>query len=849
MASPQRRSNRPRNIPPRFVQNDGGGEDGKIGPKPRTNPKPATFSQKKNSLPPVKVGQTLRETHLGKGTSGGTGDPDGDGSSSSSFSSRSRSSRGKSPPLWGDEISSDENPEDHGAPGGGGDPGDGDDDGGGDDSGDSDPTTPPGPTRPPPEIEGRIKELERQVSKLKAALKEIEQFCLSSDNALEESLFDEVVDVEKYITQQGPSMNKTELSWLKRYPRYYRAYSENCEGLVWLLEQAANILCAFIAQAKDKALFTENAEEAGKPSSRQAMALLRTTCRAIHQLLFILPELRTEDRKEWFSILNQNIDRWEKETAPSQRVVTPDGGRDANGFPLNTNQMHLGKLISELSKTVKETIKNGVTNSPGPVSCAQFVITTKHVIRDSMGRIEKIVAQPDIGQTLIAIAKKALTTLDAELDTDLLFAKDALEGHSSETAQIHSTLPEWLKWLKETFSTTQTLLAAAQKVLDAIENFPGLGTESREIHRNYLTGIKTIERAYREMAQHHHWITNSDEALAAVLKLYGQRTEGYSGSSPMLSHEHMARTILTRIGSEYNVSNETVAMWVNQFRYELNSMRSTEGTLGTRGRLRGAFRAFFTAISAETALEDEELVNLFSLGKNYSYGLIERVMGITIWNAIKPLDPILARARTVKKAASIHHLTGSVQELRVHDDSEDEESDEDEIKASFVNACLSSDVFLEEGDTDLSDFIVATVGRGAIGEVKVDDIGDQWLALNGVNEGSKEVNKCFCCGENHLLRECEKFKEKLQFLVTHIRSMRNDLAKKSPVTSEEEQKRLPGQIASAILTSLKKEMNDGQDSVNTNRYGSYRNRGGKFGSNRFGSDRRGNSRSQPFQRR
>ena len=610
------------------------------------------------------------------------------------------------------------------------------------------------------------------------------------------------------------------------------------------------MLYSFIARAKNEALFTGIAEEAGKPSNRQAKALLDTTCRAIHQLFFILPKLRTKDREKWFSILNQNIDRWERETAPVQRVVTSEGGkdaRDANGFPLVTNQMHLGKVISEFSKTVKETIKNGVTNSPGQVSCAQFVITTKHVIRDSMGRIEKIVAQTDIGQTLIAIAKTALTTLDAPLDTDLLFAKDALEGHSSETAQVHSSLPEWLKWLQETFSTTQTLLASAQKVLDAIENFPGLGTEKREIHNNYITGIKTIERAYREMAQHHHWVANRDEALAAVSKLYGKGAGSYSISSPMLNHEHMARTILTRIGSGYNVENATVDLWVASFRTEMNTLRSTEMTLGIHGNLRGEFHAFFKAISAKSALGNEILVNSFSLGNNYSYGLIEKVMGIAIWNAIQQhLESILDRARTVKKAASIHHLTGSVQKWGVHDDSEDEESDEEEIKTPFVNACFSSDVSFDERDIDLGAFLVSKIGLDAIGEMKVDDIGDQWLALNEV---SKEANNCFCCGENHLLRECEKFKSKLQFLVTHIRSMRNDLMKRSPVTSEEEQKRLPGQVASAILTSLKNEMNDGKDSVNTNRYGSYRNRGGKFGSNRFGSDRRGNSRSQPFQRR
>jgi len=452
---PLRTSTRSKKTPQRYLNDEGEEEERNV----------SLTAQKMKKLPKVKTapaGETLRERFTG----------------------------GVEAHRWGDEINSeeeinsDENPGNHGAPGGGDNPGDGDDDGGGGDSGDSDPTTPPGPTRPPPEIEKRIKELERQVGKLGTAVEEIEQFCLSSENVLELRLLKEVEYVGDYITQQGPSMNKTELNLLKRYPNYYEAYSEGCEDLGWLLEQATNMLYSFIARAKNEALFTGIAEEAGKPSNRQARALLDTTYRAIHQLFFILPKLRTKDREKWFSILNQNIDRWERETAPVQRVVTSEGGkdaRDANGFPLVTNQMHLGKVISEFSKTVKETIKNGVTNSPGQVSCAQFVITTKHVIRDSMGRIEKIVAQTDIGQTLIAIAKTALTTLDAPLDTDLLFAKDALEGHSSETAQVHSSLPEWLKWLQETFSTTQTLLASAQKVLDATENFPN---RSRCYRRN-----------------------------------------------------------------------------------------------------------------------------------------------------------------------------------------------------------------------------------------------------------------------------------------------------------------------------------------------------------------------------
>ena len=456
MASPQRRSNRSRNIPRRFQQNDEGGEDERIGAQKEQ----ITFSQKKSSLQPVKIRPTLRAMHLGKGTSGGTGDPGNSGSSSSSSSSKGRRS-----PRWGDESNSGENPKTQdGAPGDDDDPGDDD----GDDSGDSESNPPPGPTRPPPGIERRITKLKEQVSKLETALEGIEQFCLSSENVLEQSLFEKVVDVENYITQRGLTLKETELNLLKeKYPEYNAAYREGCEDLCELLGAVTDMLYAFINREKSRVLFKGDVEEADKTSSRQAMALLNITRSAINQLLFLLPEIRTRDWKEWLSNMNQNIDRWGKETTPVQRVVTPEGGRDANGLPLITNQMHMGKVISEFTKTLKDTIISDVTSNPGPVSCAQFVIATEHVLRESTNRIERKVAQTDIGQTLIVIAKKALTTLDVQLDTDLQNAKSTLQGQSPESAQEHRSLSEWLKWLKETFSTRETLLAA---ILTSIKN-------------------------------------------------------------------------------------------------------------------------------------------------------------------------------------------------------------------------------------------------------------------------------------------------------------------------------------------------------------------------------------------
>ena len=294
------------------------------------------------------------------------------------------------------------------------------------------------------------------MSKLETALEGVEEFCLSSENILEESLYDDIVDVESYVTRREPILNKTELNLLKeKYPEYNEVYKERCEDLCWLLGAATDTLRAFINREKSRILFTGRDEGVDKPSSRQAMALLNITHSAIEQLLILLPGIRTREWQEWLLNTNQKIDRW-KEATPVQRVVTTsEGGRDANGLPLITNQIHLGKVITEFTTKLRDVITSDVKNNPGSVSCAQFVITTEHVLRESMGRIEKTVAQTDIGQTLIEIAKKALTTLDAHLDTDLRNAKDALEGKSPESAQGHRSLPEWLKWLKETFSTTE----------------------------------------------------------------------------------------------------------------------------------------------------------------------------------------------------------------------------------------------------------------------------------------------------------------------------------------------------------------------------------------------------------
>ena len=735
------------------------------------------------------------------------------------------------------------------------DPGDGDDGGGGGNS------NPPPPKKPPSDVQEKIQCLKQCVKDTDAVAKGVNQFVRSHDpnKKVDGKWFDIVADVGGKIVQQEVVLSISKEKILRRYPKEYDSYIKGRGDLYWSLWQIVDELHFFLNEGILRALFdgTETGDE------RKAEALFTLTLCTIRNLLNQLraeeplpPEF--EERHQRWVV---NIEQFSKELQSEGKTKSPkniakEGGTDANGAPLETKPETMRRVISDYAKLLKDAV---TPEEKERISCSQLDLTTRNTLSGvNLAQIEKLVAFRDIDRTLLLIVRTAVLSLERDkCDEDVKTVMDTLTNGSPDQTQEPKKYRDWLEWILS-FSTLLTLANSTQGALNAIYSFPEIGSDLVATQNNFITGIRAIDHQYEKLKKHPKSRTDEGQRLMNQLQLNKEweKDPNMSGLAvgrlALLNHEHLARVILDQMCVQWNLPGDKANEWIVRFKATVTSYGEISTSLDR-------FASFYRMVKPAVRRDYDSAAETgnHALWEKYTSGLIKDVIGVALWRTIEVERESAERnARNGQPKSSrsvlVNHITNSVQDWNLDGGATTVVEKDPEDSIMLANVCgvalaqASETSSLEwcEGDAEIAAYLLANVTADAVEIIDVsalaavledkDKLGPDTLGLHNVN---KESSKCFCCNGDHLLRDCEQFASKLQFLLKNIIGLRENIVQGlTEPKSEEEKLRRSIQISSAIITAVKRAINPKDE---TNPRTGFPNKGIKFGNKRSGPRKSG----------
>ena len=241
------------------------------------------------------------------------------------------------------------------------------------------------------------------------------------------------------------------------------------------------------------------------------------------------------------------------------------------------------------------------------------------------------------------------------------------------------------------------------------------------------------------------------------------------------SYQQVARTVFQSYQTQLGWDDNQVITVMNEF---MNKLRALDGK-----EAGGKYANFIEAV--KNPLEDET-----ALFEHWSEGLISQVLGKQMTLVMKPyFDTVQsqrqARIRKSLGTPRVNHIAQGIEDMQLDtDDFNDDDDDEvstatalgsalNNLQSSFVVLNLSRDM-----DTTV-EFLVNNIINNVICEQLewdkyVNMLEDQRARAY---KGSAPL-RCFHCGKEHTLRDCNSFKEELLRAAKPLTEMMNNFRMK-----------------------------------------------------------------------
>ena len=583
---------------------------------------------------------------------------------------------------------------------------------------------------------------------------------------------------------------------------WYDKYVERVENLSDILESIVGVLSDWMTLGS---CGNGKLDKAQKTERENANVLLLTASVAFVNLHNKLTKVEIRN-KRWARLnegfLKPTLDRISQASALATKPQREGTRNDHNAKTLEQKKDSVRKEI--VAAFEKERI----------ISCASFVAVVETKLSDEyvVSDLVDYGSEYDLDKHQIETARKSISFLPSKLDVDmqqlLLHITNFKREVPYRDKKEPETFKEWLNWVLAA-ATLVSLQASIRSTMDAIYSTTPMTGRKSEVYVNFTMHLAAVEHEYRMMWMHPLAKIKRRKREPFTVALSDLQENDRRSLEVLRDHREFAEVFFKAIVTQRNMNEQLADSWIGELERVLLAQVTHLATKETRG---SRYRKFYKALakSHDELLFEEDKRNLH-MWEYYKLGFITNVLGPAMWQVVS--EPIrkdalhlklkrLSLGTSATKAPAVHHLASDV----VEDDEEDGTLLLEEAKVFNLT--------IGPNDATLAHLVGECTNAGMDEDAMIEKIELEVASMTiqpppDANQTENKLMPCFCCAQQHSLKDCSIFKEKARIFTSMLEQMkRKHMSQLSPATNKIESDREERKFAMACMTALKSHLPD-----------------------------------------